>query len=422
MAISFGENSDPVSTKKKVVTKGNIIQDAKHVALMAVTGGGSLTRDFLRQHSTFSDKTRAKFFPTHAALLAAAGLEETVEATPAEKLAAEQKKLEAKQSDGKKLLDEAVKKISTLEKERDALVSLKKSPQLFDIEAQVPSGKSESVAFMIMSDWHSEEEVLPGQVGGLNEHTLDIGDKRAKTAWRGCQRFYDIFSRDTQINTIVVGLLGDFITNSIHEDGAESNLLAPGDAIYRVQNMILSGIRFLLENTKADIHIVCHTGNHGRTTKEQRISTETGNSLEHYMYHCMRDIVANDPVAFENGRSRVKFQISEGYHSYVRLFDGKYVVRFHHGHGINYNGGVGGITIPVNKAIAQWNKGVKADLDVFGHFHTRLDGGNFVANGSLIGYNAYALRIKADFERPSQTFFLVNRKYNSKTIVTPIFV
>jgi len=128
----------------------------------------------------------------------------------------------------------------------------------------------------------------------------------------------------------------------------------------------------------------------------------------------MRDILANEP--------RVKFQIAEGYHAYVRLFDGKFVVRTHHGHGINYNGGVGGITIPVNKAIAQWNKGVKADLDVFGHFHTKLDGGNFVANGSLIGYNAYALRIKADYEKPSQTFFLVNRKYNSKTIVTPIFV
>ena len=392
------------------------MQDAKQVALMAITANGSLTRDFLRQHSVYSDKQRAKFFPSHAALLAACGLEEKAEAaTPAEKLAAEQAKLEAKQSDGRKLLDEAVKKISALEKEKEAILDLtEKTPQIFDIEKQTPSGDSESVAVMVMSDWHSEEEVLPGQVGGLNEHNLDIGDKRAKIAWRGCQRFYDIFSKDTKINTIVLGLLGDFITNSIHEDGAESNLLPPSDAIYRVQNMILSGIHFLLKNTKADLHIVCHSGNHGRTTKEQRIATETGNSIEQYMYYNLRDILANE--------SRVKFQIAEGYHSYVRLFDGKFVVRFHHGHGINYNGGVGGITIPVNKAISQWNKGVKADLDVFGHFHTRLDGGNFVANGSLIGYNAYALRIKADYEKPSQTFFLVNRKYNSKGVVTPIYV
>lgn len=401
-------------TKRKA-TKSQIIRDAKQIAL---TVDGTITRDYLRQHSVYSDQQRAKFFPNFEALLKASGLNaapKIVEVTPAERLALRQAELASKKDTGKKVLDEALKKISVLEEEKNAILDLRdRTPQLFDIQPQLPSGNSESVAFMVMSDWHSEEEVLPGQVGGLNFHNLEEGDKRAKNAWRGCQRFYDIFKRDSHIGTIVLGLLGDFITNSIHEDGAESNLLPPSDAIYRVQNMLLSGVRFLLDNTKADLLIVCHSGNHGRTTKEQRIATETGNSLEQYMYYNMRDLLANEP--------RVKFQIAEGYHSYVRLFDGKYTVRIHHGHGMNFGGGVGGITIPVNKAIAQWNKGVKADLDVFGHFHTRLDGGNFIANGSLIGYNAYALRIKADFEKPSQTFFLVNKKFNTKSVVTPIFV
>ena len=401
-----------MATKIKA-TKAQIIRDARRAVLLV--DGGTLTRDFLRSHSVYSDKQRAAFFPTHESLLAAAGITEKTAATPAEKLAMEQAKQVAKSNDGSKVLGEAVKKIAALENEKAAILNLKdRTPQLTAIDPQKPSGDSESVAFMIMSDWHSEEEVLPGQVGGLNTHNLSIGARRAENAWRGCQRFYDIFKRDTHIGTIVLGLLGDFITNSIHEDGAESNLLAPSDAIYRVQNLLLSGIRFLLDNTTADLLIVCHSGNHGRTTKEQRIATETGNSLEQYLYYNMRDQLANEP--------RVKFQIAEGYHSYVRLFDNKYVVRFHHGHGMNYGGGIGGIMIPVQKAINQWNKGVRADLDVFGHFHTRLDGGNFVANGSLIGYNAYALRIKADFERPSQTFFLVNKKYRSKGVVTPIFV
>lgn len=395
------------------VTKDQIIRDAKQVALKAE---GPLTRDFLRQHSLFSDKQRTKFFPTFESLLAAAELKaKAADMSPADRLAVKQAEIAAKQSNDKKMLEQAVKKIEVLEKEKDAILDLKdRTPQLLDIEARLPSGNSESVAFMIASDWHSEEEVLPGHVGALNFHNLEVGEERAVTFWKGCQRFYDIFRRDTAIDTIVVGLLGDFITNSIHEDGAESNLLAPSDAIYRVQNLLLSGIKFLLANTTADLLIVCHSGNHGRTTPEQRIATETGNSLEQYMYYNMRDLLVNEP--------RVKFQIAEGYHSYVRLFDGKYVIRFHHGHGMNYGGGVGGLTIPVNKSIAQWNKGVKADLDVFGHFHTKMDAHNFVSNGSLIGYNAYALRIKADYEPPSQSFFLVNKKYNSKGIYTPIFV
>ena len=100
----------------KSVSKAILIRDAKQVAL---TTDEVLTRDYLRQHSQFSDKQRAKFFTNHDALLVASGLKAVVtEATPAEKLVIEQAKLEAKQGDGKKLLTEAVKKISALEKEK----------------------------------------------------------------------------------------------------------------------------------------------------------------------------------------------------------------------------------------------------------------------------------------------------------------
>ena len=398
---------------KTKATKSQIIRDAQRAVLLV--DGGTLTRDFLRSHSVYSDKQRAAFFPTHESLLAAAGITEKTAATPAEKLAMEQAKQVAKSNDGSKVLGEAVKKIAALEAERAAILDLReRTPQLYDIPTQTPSGESESVLCLVASDWHSEEPVYKGQVGGLNEHNLEIGEARANRFWQGCQRFYDIFRRDTKINTIIVGLLGDFITNSIHDELAEENLLSPTDAIYRVQNMLLSGIRFLLKNTTSDIVVVCHSGNHGRTTQLQRISNEVGNSLEHFMYFNMRDQLANE--------KRVKFQIADGYHSYTRLFDGQYTIRWHHGHGLNYGGGVGGITIPVNKAIAQWNKGIRANLDVFGHFHTKIDGTNFVSNGSLIGYNAYAVRIKADYEPPSQSLFLINKKFNAKGVYTPIYV
>jgi len=187
------------------------------------------------------------------------------------------------------------------------------------------------------------------------------------------------------------------------------------DAAYNAQNHLIGGINYILEHTPKDLDllIVCHSGNHARITKKQRIATETGNSLEHYMYYVMRD--------HYKGNKRIKFQIAEGYHSYVTFFD-HYKIRFHHGHAIKYQGGVGGITISVNKGIAQWNKTTWADLDVFGHFHTKFDGGNFIANGSLIGYNPYAVFIKASYEKPSQTIFLVNKKFMEKTMTAPIFL
>jgi hypothetical protein len=114
----------------------------------------------------------------------------------------------------------------------------------------------------------------------------------------------------------------------------------------------------------------------------------------------------------------VEWQIGESYHNIVELY-GK-TLRFHHGDGLKYQGGIGGLTVPVEKAIASWNKSpIKADLDCFGHWHSQMQNPKFCANGSLIGFNAYAIAIKAAFEPPQQTFFLFD-KQRGRTVTTPI--
>ena len=271
---------------------------------------------------------------------------------------------------------------------------------------------------MVGSDWHAEESVTLEDTGGANSHDLDGCTAKAVRFFQGGQRLWEITNRDTRVATLVLAMLGDFINNTIHEDAQETNNLLPADAIVFAQDLIISGIQFLLKETDVEeIIIVCHSGNHGRMTHKQRNGkAEAGNSLERYMYHNLR--------RFFEKESRVRFQIGEGYHSFLNLF-GTYPIRFHHGHSIRYHGGVGGITIPVNKAINEWNKNKDhrdTKLDVFGHFHQYIDGGNFIGNGSLIGYNAYAVSIKAPYERPQQSFFLINKKYNAKTISCPIFL
>lgn len=314
-----------------------------------------------------------------------------------------------------KQISELTQRVLDLQNELDLVTYMKdQTPQAIKIHAHNKKGGSESAAVAVWSDHHSEECVKPGQVGGRNEHNLEINDRRFQNLVYGTLVWFNIESAKTSIKNFTIALLGDFITGSIHEDLAEGNLLAPTEAIYRAQNQLIGGLQYIRDNTPKDVllTVVCHGGNHGRMTKDQRIATETGNSLEQYMYYTIRD--------FFKGDSRFQFLIATGYHSYVTYFD-KYKVRYHHGHQLNYGGGVGGITIPVNKAIAQWNKANPVNLDVFGHFHTRFDGGNFIANGSLIGYSAYAVSIKASYEKPSQTFFLINKEYGEKTMVGPIF-
>lgn len=316
-----------------------------------------------------------------------------------------------------KIIQKQSERILLLEAEIEAFEDLQeKQPEIFDILPKVSSGKSESAAVVVASDWHLEEHVKPEQVSGKNEYNLQIFEKRNERFLHGLMSWFRIASRDTTIKTLVVALLGDFITGSIHEDLAEGNLLAPADAIYKAYSTIASDIKFILANTPKDLELVlpCHSGNHGRMTKDQRIATESGNSLEFFMYLMLQDYFSDE--------KRVKFIVQPGYHSYVRFFEGAFETRFHHGHQMNYQGGVGGITIPVNKAIAQWNKARSVNLDVFGHFHTKFDGGNFIANGSMIGYNSYGVSIKASFEKPCQQFFLVNRERGEKTMVAPVYL
>lgn len=269
------------------------------------------------------------------------------------------------------------------------------------IEPREGSGTSEATPVVVASDWHSEETVLPAQVSGLNEFNLEIADRRITRFFQSSLNLIkNHLNPGVNITDVVIALLGDFITNDIHEELVENVALKPVEAIIWVQDRIVAGLNFLLTHSPYTYTVVCRVGNHSRTTKKTYFSQENGHSLEHMMYVFLKGYFRNEP--------RLNFVIQDGYHLFLDVYGT--TIRFHHGHAIKYGGGVGGIFIPAFKAISQWNKARPADLDVFGHFHQTKDGGNFLCNGSLIGYNAFAVAIKADYERPQQTLILVDKK------------
>lgn len=338
-----------------------------------------------------------------------------VAAQPKNQIAAdrERTRLQAEVAAAKLKYSEAVKIMAGQENDLKVLGVLQSSADSYVIRPSHPSGTSEATAVLVASDWHSEE-VVGNEVNGLNVFNPEICKARAEKFFSKGLRLIRLLAQDIKIPRIVLPLLGDFITNQIHgADNAETNAMQPMHALIVVQNHLISGIDFLLEHTKADILIPCHSGNHARTTLKTRFASENGHSLEFLMYNTLRSLYRNNP--------RVTFVIPDGMHSYVQVYDT--MIRFHHGHAIKYGGGVGGIFIPAFKAIAQWNRGIQrpADLDVFGHFHQMVDGGNFLCNGSLIGYNAFAMSIKASFEPPKQTLFLMDKR-RGRTCTWPILV
>lgn len=303
----------------------------------------------------------------------------------------------------------AMAEIMRLRDDLETISSCKDSVSTYTIKKGKGSG-GEAVAVVVASDWHVEENVKPETVNGSNEYTMAIAKKRAEKFFQHSLQLVEKERHAVKIETLVIALLGDFFSGNIHEELLASCEVGPQDAMLFAQNLIASGIEFLLANSDLKLVIPCAVGNHSRQTHKVHVSNEHGNSLEWAMYNFLAKYFAKE--------KRVTFVLSRSYHNYVDVLG--YTIRFHHGHAIQYGGGLGGITVPVIKAINRYNNDRKAYLDVFGHFHNRMDGGNFIVNGSLIGDSPYGKRLGFT-GRPEQAFFLIDAK-RGKTVVCPVLV
>jgi hypothetical protein len=273
------------------------------------------------------------------------------------------------------------------------------------------SVKGAATVIVALSDWHVEERVDPATVNGLNDYDLDVADRRIAEL---SERFAVLLEHQRQlvkVPRVVVWLGGDFLSGHIHPDTAELAQLPPLSAI-RWAGERIRGFLDMVADMTPEVVVATNSGNHGRSTEKLRIGTELDHSFEQHMYLTM---------AGQEARKNVRWQVGEGYLNVVDL-DG-FRVRFHHGHAVSYGGGVGGITVPTNKAIAAWDRIDRADLTVFGHWHqfSWLRAGRYVSNGSLIGHSAYATRIKASYEPPCQAFVVIDHERREVTDAKPLF-
>ncbi|HNU76548.1 MAG TPA: hypothetical protein PKL88_02445 [bacterium] len=307
-------------------------------------------------------------------------------------------------------LKDAIQENIILQKSQDIILGIKDNFGINKIEYIKPNAKDNEATMVVQwSDWHIDEVITFSQTNGLNSFNAEIAKKRAEQLFRATVRFIEIFRKDIIVNNLVIQLGGDFISGNINDELKENNSCGVMSAAINATNLIASGLEYINNNVKdLQITCVCNAGNHSRITHKQMVSTEFDNSVETFMYFILQDKFPN-----------IKFFIDDSYFKYLDIYG--YVCRFHHGHSINYGGGIGGVFIPIYKKISQWNKGKSANYDFIDHFHQSKDGGNFLLNGSLIGYNAYAIKIGADFEKPKQNVCLIDKK-RGKTIVAPIIL
>ena len=184
--------------------------------------------------------------------------------------------------------------------------------------------------------------------------------------------------------------------------------MSPTEATTFIRDVLVDNIIMLCEIGNFDkIVIPCTPGNHGRTTPKKRFATGYKNSYEWMMYQDMKKIFKD---YLKDYADKVEFITSQSDLIYVDFYD--YTVRFGHGDHFNYQGGIGGITIPLKKWLMRMNAQFNADMTFIGNWHNILTEvtEDCMVNGSVIGTNSYSMAFGGQNRRPQQIFTLLDEK------------
>lgn len=271
--------------------------------------------------------------------------------------------------------------------------------------------KEEAVAIVQYSDWHVEELIEKTTTQGLNQFNPEIAALRAKKLATNTIKLVRKERQDVKISNLILCLGGDFINNYLHEHDVQMNTMSPIEATLFAKSLLKEALLTLATHGKFDrITVLCVRGNHPRLTKRMQSSNDYKMNLEAVLYYMLKQEL-NDSV--------FDFHIPESEMGYLEAYNK--TIRYFHGHQIRFQGGIGGITIPLHKAIMRWDDTHKADFNLMHHYHQLSMPVKTVSiNGSLCGYNSYALSNGFKYEPPLQSFQILD-KNRGFTVRTPIF-
>lgn len=276
----------------------------------------------------------------------------------------------------------------------------------WSIDDSDPSAPGTPMLFI--SDWHYGETVDPQQVFGSNKFNRKIAEKRFRHTFETAAMLLQRHLAHPRYKGFVLVLGGDMISGSLHEDSAFSDEVPPLIQAYEVSKLIADGVAFLAENfAKVDVYGV--PGNHGRTTRKPWAKFYAHQNLDWLAYQMARDhCSALKNVTFNVPPVRdMTFNVARR--------------RFRLSHGDQFKGG-DGVIGPLGPIIrGDVKKRVTASLMpgqpeqydtlLVGHFHQLVMMPRVIVNGSVKGYDEFALAIGAPWEPPQQALWTVHPRH-----------
>lgn len=259
---------------------------------------------------------------------------------------------------------------------------------------------TKAVPFVQWSDWHCGKIVNPETVLGLNTYNADVCVTRTNKLFENTVRNLRLYRNLAPISSAVIHLGGDFIEGYLREESMQENVMSPIEEVIFATQRIVSGIHYVRNHAPfiKRLYLLCNRGNHSRITRKMQ-SNDHRMNYETLVYYMVQQSINSDPaVQMLHPESELgSFEILNK------------TIRFLHGNQIKYNGGIGGLTIPLRKAILNWDTTKTADYTLMSHFHMSYKPlSNVMLNGSVCGYDPFAMNVvKAAFQEPMQSMELL---------------
>lgn len=265
-------------------------------------------------------------------------------------------------------------------------------------------GRKEATPLVLASDWHPFKIVEERQTDGRNRFNADIARERVELFFQKIAETNEMMRHSYDISQLVLWLGGDLMENWLHDGNARFTEGTPSYEVAFARDLIEEGIQFLLSDESLDlIHVPCSVGNHGRFPNSKKVSVPdpVGESMEWLLYEQLAHFFQDEP--------RVQFSIPKSEYTYFYVYD--WLVRASHGFQVKVSK-----SQPIEKSLQtyisdknQTEVGQIPDLDIIGHIHTLRTTLKGLSNGSVVGEDPFANRMRFIPEPPQQAYKLIER-------------
>lgn len=276
------------------------------------------------------------------------------------------------------------------------------------------SAKNNATVVAMLSDTHFDEVVDADEMDGLNKYDRKIATQRLELWTQNVIHLTGNYLSGVNYDGLVLMLGGDIFSGDIHEELAQTNEDSMLGSLLYWSEQIAAAINLFGQEFKK-VHVMAVPGNHGRMSRKPRAKLRARTNFDWLLCKMLeRHFV---------GKKNITFDVPDSADCLVNIYGFGHLLT--HGDQASGGGGIGGIWPPVMRLRARKltrysDTGRPFHTLWMGHWHQYISTPSLIVNGSMKGYDEYAMINNFGFEVPQQALAIVTPQHNV-TFQCPVF-